>query len=137
MKKWFHLFKNSIKSFQNYQVIIAQWLAWWLATGEVPGSNRDKGDNLINFWLKRKFNNLNSNTILVWVYELNGLVKRIWTGLNRWYLLQIVYFTYGKVSLCLWASYKKNNVCHRSQPAFKCLQEFWSCTWMLVDTLKM
>ena len=31
------------------QVIIAQWLAWQLATGEVPGSNPGKGQNLINF----------------------------------------------------------------------------------------
>ena len=28
-------------------VILAQWLAWPLATGEVPGSNPGKGDNLI------------------------------------------------------------------------------------------
>ena len=27
------------------QVIIAQWLAWQLATGEVPGLNPGKGDN--------------------------------------------------------------------------------------------
>ena len=31
------------------QVVIAQWLARRLATGEVPGSNPGKGDNLINF----------------------------------------------------------------------------------------
>ena len=31
------------------QVIIAEWLAQGLATGEVPGSNPGKGDNLINF----------------------------------------------------------------------------------------
>ena len=30
--------------FKN-QVIIAQLLAWWLATGEVPGSNPSKGEN--------------------------------------------------------------------------------------------
>ena len=29
-------------------VIIAQWLARQLATGEVPGSNPSKGDDLIN-----------------------------------------------------------------------------------------
>ena len=29
------------------QVIIAQWLARRLATGEVPGSNPSKGDNLL------------------------------------------------------------------------------------------
>ena len=29
------------------QVIIAQWLAWRLATWEVPGSNPGKGENLL------------------------------------------------------------------------------------------
>ena len=29
------------------QVVIAQWLAWPLATGEVPGSNPSKGENLV------------------------------------------------------------------------------------------
>ena len=27
------------------EVVIAQWLEWRLATGEVPGSNPDKGKN--------------------------------------------------------------------------------------------
>ena len=30
-------------------VVIAQWLAWQLATSEVPGSNLGKGENIINF----------------------------------------------------------------------------------------
>ena len=30
-----------------YQVVIAQWLARWLATREVPGSNPSKRDNLL------------------------------------------------------------------------------------------
>ena len=30
-----------------HQVIIAQWLVQRLATGEVPGSNPTKGDNLL------------------------------------------------------------------------------------------
>ena len=34
-----------LKSF--YKVVIAQWLAWQLATGEVPGSNRGKDENLL------------------------------------------------------------------------------------------
>ena len=29
------------------QVVIAQWLARQLATGEVPGSNPSKGENLL------------------------------------------------------------------------------------------
>ena len=29
------------------QVVIAQWLAWRLATGEVPGSNPGKGEDLL------------------------------------------------------------------------------------------
>ena len=33
----------------------------------------------INLWLKRKFNNSNSKTIIVWVYELTGLVKVAFT----------------------------------------------------------
>ena len=32
---------------ENYQVVIAQWLARRLATGEVPGSNPGKGENLL------------------------------------------------------------------------------------------
>ena len=31
----------------NYKVIIAQWIAQRLATGEVPGSNPSKGENLL------------------------------------------------------------------------------------------
>ena len=31
----------------SYQVVKAQWLAWWLATMEVAGSNPCKGDNLL------------------------------------------------------------------------------------------
>ena len=31
------------------QDIITQWLIWRLATGEVLGSNPNKGDNLFNF----------------------------------------------------------------------------------------
>ena len=30
-----------------YQVVIAQWLARWLANGEVPGSNPSKGKHLL------------------------------------------------------------------------------------------
>ena len=30
-----------------YLAVIAQWLAWWLATKEVPGSNPGKGENLL------------------------------------------------------------------------------------------
>ena len=33
----------------GYQVDTAQWLAWRLATGEVPLSNPGKEDNFINF----------------------------------------------------------------------------------------
>ena len=36
---------NEVGSF--YQVVIAQWLAQRLATGEVPGSNPGKRDNLL------------------------------------------------------------------------------------------
>ena len=41
--------KNTIKQLIQffYQVVIAHWLAWWLATGEVSGSNPDKGENLL------------------------------------------------------------------------------------------
>ena len=42
------LAKKSIKSTKlNDQVVIAQRLAPWLATGEVPGSNPGKGENLL------------------------------------------------------------------------------------------
>ena len=43
-------FKREIKIQQEktyVQVIIAQWLALGLATGEVPGSNLGKGENLL------------------------------------------------------------------------------------------
>ena len=30
-----------------HQVVISQWLAWQLATWEVPGSITGKGDNLL------------------------------------------------------------------------------------------
>ena len=33
----------------DHQVVIAQRLAWRLATGEVPGSNPGKGENLLIF----------------------------------------------------------------------------------------
>ena len=33
------------KKFTLHQIAIGQWLAWWLSTGEVPGSNLGKGDN--------------------------------------------------------------------------------------------
>ena len=39
-----------------------------------PGFKSEQGQEFINFWLKRKFNNLNLNTIILWVYELTGLV---------------------------------------------------------------
>ena len=32
--------------FSLYQVVIAQWLAWGLATGEVLGSNPGKGESI-------------------------------------------------------------------------------------------
>ena len=43
----------TMEQFQMDQVVIAQWLAWQLASGggggrEVPGSNPGKGDNLLN-----------------------------------------------------------------------------------------
>ena len=40
--KWTIVSNSSI-----HQVIIAKWLAWRLATGEVPSSNPGKGENLI------------------------------------------------------------------------------------------
>ena len=64
--------KNNYICWTN-QVVIAQWLALWLATGEVLGSNPGKGENLL-LSDKRKFNDSNLNTIIVWVYELIGLV---------------------------------------------------------------
>ena len=42
----FRLFWVNLRVFPH-QVIIAQWLAWRLATGEVPGSNPGKGENLL------------------------------------------------------------------------------------------
>ena len=39
-----------------------------------PSFKSRQGRENINFWLKRKFNNSNLNTIIVWVYELTGLV---------------------------------------------------------------
>ena len=30
----------------GYQVMVAQWLACWLATGEVQGSNPSKGESI-------------------------------------------------------------------------------------------
>ena len=38
---------NEILTIEGNQVVIAQWLAWRLATGEVPGSNPGKGENLL------------------------------------------------------------------------------------------
>ena len=58
----------------SYQAIIAQWLARWLATGVIPGSNPGMGDNLLIFDQKGNLINSNLNTIMVWVYELTGLV---------------------------------------------------------------
>ena len=40
---------QQVSPLKLYEVIIAQWLAWQLATGEVPGSNPGEGENLINF----------------------------------------------------------------------------------------
>ena len=40
----------------------------------VPGSNPGKGENLLISDLKGNLNNSNLNTIIVWVYELIGLV---------------------------------------------------------------
>ena len=39
-----------------------------------PGFKSQQGREFINFWIKRKFNNSNLNTIIVWVHELTGLV---------------------------------------------------------------
>ena len=41
------LVKPKVQAKQANKVIIAQWLARRLATGEVPGSNPYKGDNLL------------------------------------------------------------------------------------------
>ena len=49
------------------QVIIAQWVGWQLATGEVPGSNPGKGENLLISDLKGNLFNSNLNTIIVWM----------------------------------------------------------------------
>ena len=57
-----------------YQVFIAQWLTRWLATGVVPGSNPGKGKHLLISDKNGNSINLNLNTIIVWVYELAGLV---------------------------------------------------------------
>ena len=38
---------ENLKYSHIYQVVIAQWLARRLATGEVPGSNPGKGENLL------------------------------------------------------------------------------------------
>ena len=37
---------SNISKILHPQVVIAQWLAQWLATGEVRGSNSGEGDNL-------------------------------------------------------------------------------------------
>ena len=42
--------------------------------GGGPGLKSQQGREFTNFWLKRKFNNSNLNTIILWVYELTGLV---------------------------------------------------------------
>ena len=69
-----------IKIFLNYktdrynQVVIAQWLAWRPATGEVPGLNPGKGENLLISDQKGNLIYSNLNTIIVWVFELTGLV---------------------------------------------------------------
>ena len=39
--------KEQLSTKNRDQVIIAQWLAWRLATGYVLGSNPGKGDNLL------------------------------------------------------------------------------------------
>ena len=39
-----------------------------------PGFKSWQGREFINFWIKRKFNNFNLNTIIVWLYELTVLV---------------------------------------------------------------
>ena len=66
--------KIVLLSIQDYQVVIAQWLARCLATGEVQGSNPGKGVNLLVSNLKRKLINSNLKAIMVWVYELTGQV---------------------------------------------------------------
>ena len=43
----FFLYTNIVDFLWNYQVVVAQWLARRLATGEVPGSNPGKGKNLL------------------------------------------------------------------------------------------
>ena len=40
-----------------------------------PGFKSWQGQEFINFCQKWKFDNLNMNTIIVWVYELTGLIK--------------------------------------------------------------
>ena len=40
------MLKKPRKTFDTKQFTTAQWLAWRLATSEVPGSNPGKGDNL-------------------------------------------------------------------------------------------
>ena len=57
-----------------YQVVISQWLAWWLATWEVPASNLGKEEKLLISNLKGNLINSNLTTILELVYELTGLV---------------------------------------------------------------
>ena len=39
--------KNINQLIYNNQVIIAQWLAWWLATGKVQDSNPGQGENFL------------------------------------------------------------------------------------------
>ena len=45
--------KITIKKQSINQVVIAQWLAWRLATSEVPGLNPGKGENLLISDLKK------------------------------------------------------------------------------------
>ena len=61
--------------FTKNQVVIAQWLAWRLATEEVPVSNPDKGDYLLISDQKGNLIHLNLKTHIVWVYEVTGLVQ--------------------------------------------------------------
>ena len=65
--------KCDIKAWRD-QVVIAQWLAWRPAMGEVPGSNPSKGDNLLISDRKGNIIYSNLNTNIVWVYEKTGLV---------------------------------------------------------------
>ena len=65
---------GTLLSIKDNQVVIAQWLARCLATGEVQGSNPGKRDNLLVSNLKRKLINSNLKAIMVWVYELTGQV---------------------------------------------------------------